>query len=110
MGIVERITTVLADGPRGGSRGEVLRVKLTDEDLSEANRRAEELMGDLAGDVPLNLEDPDLADALARLERAERTVSADRRGVLDVHDAVQEELKRRYREDPTLALQRLPGA
>jgi hypothetical protein len=110
MGIVERITTVLADGPRGGSRGEVLRVKLTDEDLSEASRRAEELMGDLAGDVPLNLEDAELAGALARLERAERTVSADRRGVLDVHDAVQEELKRRYRQDPTLALQRLPNS
>lgn len=107
MGIVERITTVLADGPRGGSRGEALRVTLTDQDLSEADRRAVELMGDLARDVPLNLEDAELADALGRLERAERTVSADRRSILDVHDALQEELKRRYREDPTLALQQL---
>jgi hypothetical protein len=106
MGIVERITTVLADGPRGGSRGEVLRVTLTEEDLSEADRRAVELMGDLAREIPLNLDDAGLADALARLELAERTVSADRRSILDVHDALQDELKRRYREDPTLALHR----
>jgi len=46
------------------------------------------------------LTDEDLDRLLASLGEAERSVSADRTAVFRVHDALQEELKRRYRDDP----------
>ena len=94
------------DGPAVGLAEVLLGQRDPEHLTAAASPRAVELMGDLAREIPLNLDDAGLADALARLERAERTVSADRRSILDVHDALQEELKRRYREDPTLALHR----
>ena len=42
-----------------------------------------------------------LEEALAALEEGERQVSADRAAVIRVVDRLQEELKRRYREDPS---------
>jgi len=44
----------------------------------------------------------DCAEALEKLEREERSISDARASVIGVHDRLQQELKRRYREDPTL--------
>jgi hypothetical protein len=41
-----------------------------------------------------------LAEAIEALEREEHAVSAERAAVLAVHDRLQDELKRRFREDP----------
>jgi hypothetical protein len=99
--LVERLKHVLAEGPQGRGRGEVLRVTLPDADAAEAERRADAMISqaDLAG--PEALSDQLLEQALGALDQGERTVSADRAAVLRVHDRLQEELKRRYREDPS---------
>jgi hypothetical protein len=55
---------------------------------------------------PLGLTDPEeldadqLSEAIDALEREEHEVSAERASVLAVHDRLQDELKRRFREDP----------
>jgi hypothetical protein len=41
---------------------------------------------------------------VAKLSEEERKVSADRSAVIGVHDLLQEELKRRYKKDPSEAL------
>jgi len=98
--LVERLTAVLSAGPRGGSRGEALRVQLPEEDIADAEVRVRQLVGDLQVDDPASLTDEDLDRLLASLGEAERSVSADRTAVFRVHDTLQEELKRRYRDDP----------
>lgn len=102
--LVDRITEVLSEGPKGSSRGEALRVVLAESDTEEADRRASELLGQVATADPQDLSEEQLAEALEVLARGERAVSSDRRTVLGVHDRFQDELKRRYRDDPTLAL------
>jgi hypothetical protein len=97
--LVERITSALAEGPQGRGRGEALRLKPSEQDMAEAERRADQAMG-LALAKPLDeLDDNALAGALDGLRRAEEEVSSQRALVLRVHDALQAELKRRYRED-----------
>jgi hypothetical protein len=97
--LVDRITSALAEGPQGRGRGEALRLKPSEEDMAEAERRADQAMGE-AFAKPLDELDGDaLAEALAGLRRAEEDVSSQRTKVLRVHDALQGELKRRYRED-----------
>jgi hypothetical protein len=98
--LVERLTAVLSAGPHGGSRGEALRIQLPEEDIADAEARIGQLVGDLRVDEPGSLTDDELARLLASLVEAERAVSADRSAVFRVHDALQDELKRRYREDP----------
>jgi hypothetical protein len=53
---------------------------------------------------PRSLTDDELQQAATRLAEEERTVSADRAAVIGVHDRLQEELKRRYKKDPSEAL------
>jgi hypothetical protein len=72
--------------------------------MALARRRVESLVADSALSDPRTLPDDDLAHALRRLEEEERTISDDRRTVLGVHDALQEELKRRFKENPAEAL------
>ena len=45
-----------------------------------------------------------LADAIHALAVEEQTVSEARRAVITILDTVQDELKRRYKDDPSLAL------
>jgi hypothetical protein len=61
-------------------------------------------VADSALSDPRTLPDDELADVQEKLEAEERTVSSDRRKVLDIHDALQEELKRRFKENPAEAL------
>ena len=64
----------------------------------------ESLVADSALSDPRTLLDEDLADAMQRLEAEEHTISSDRKTVLGIHDVLQEELKRRFKENPAEAL------
>jgi hypothetical protein len=69
-----------------------------------ARRRIERLVADAGISDPTSLDDANLAAAVDVLIGEERVVSEDRRDVLRVLDLLQDELKRRYKDDPTLAL------
>ena len=69
-----------------------------------ARRRVERLVADAGLSDPGALDDGRLADAVDLLVREERGVSTSRAEVLHVLDVVQEELRRRYRDDPSLVL------
>src|SRR5438552_4165209 len=47
--LVDRIASALAEGPQGRGRGEALRLKPPDDDIAEAERRADEAMGGVFG-------------------------------------------------------------
>lgn len=105
--IVERLKAALADAPRGSSRGEAVRVTLTADDLEEARARADALVSASQITRAQKLSDEELEAAIERLQRAERLVSRARHAVFDVHDRLQDELKRRYSTDPSLIPTRL---
>ncbi|MGE5227923.1 MAG: aerial mycelium formation protein [Planctomycetaceae bacterium] len=103
--LVERLTAILADEEHPTtSRGEAVRVVVPEEEMLLARRRVERLAADADLSDPSALDDDALATAIEALVTEEEGVSATRRQVLDVLDAVQDELKRRYKDDPTLAL------
>ncbi|HYH27865.1 MAG TPA: aerial mycelium formation protein [Actinomycetota bacterium] len=94
--LVDRLAEILADAP-GPSRGEAPVVSLPEEELTLARRRVEKLLADASLSDIDNLSEETLADAIARVEEEERSVSEMRGKVLSVHDALQDELKERYR-------------
>lgn len=99
--IVDRLRQVLGQGV-GGSRGARPRTRTPDAD-SAAVRSVERILGDgQLGRLPERSTD-ELSDLVDRLMAEERKVSADRRAVLDVVDALEEELVRRYEADPSEA-------
>jgi hypothetical protein len=100
--LVEQLSEVLAESERGTSRGEALRVAVPEANMSAARRRVERLVGDTTISDPSALSDKDLDRAERRLAEEERMVSKARKAVIDVHDRLQDELKRRYKEDPSL--------
>jgi hypothetical protein len=103
--LVDRLAEILGgDEAPVESRGEAIRVGLPEEEMLLARRRVERLVADAGISDPSALDDGALASAVEVLHDEERHVSDDRRAVLDVLDTVQEELKRRYKDDPTLAL------
>ncbi|HXF56351.1 MAG TPA: hypothetical protein VNO34_02005 [Actinomycetota bacterium] len=103
--VVERVRSALVAGPRGRGRGEAIRVNLPPEDLDEAERWVDRVLGPALGLRPEELEGEVLGRVLESLEREERAVSERRAAVIRVHDRLQGELRRRYREDPGL----IPG-
>jgi hypothetical protein len=103
--LIERLSTILAgDEAAGPTRGEAVKVAIPEEELTMARRRVERLVADAGISDPTTLEDAKLADAVQVLEAEEREVSAARGDVIRVLDTVQDELKRRYKDDPSLAL------
>ncbi|HYV00868.1 MAG TPA: hypothetical protein VEM93_00775, partial [Actinomycetota bacterium] len=91
----------LSEGPRGAQpRGEALRTTLSEQDIAEAERRADSLLGSLMTAGLEGLSEEEMESRLQVLDREERGISADRTAVFAVHDVLQDELKRRYREDP----------
>jgi hypothetical protein len=104
--IIDRLATILTgdERDRGPSRGEALRIGLPEEELLLARRRVERLVADAGLSDPTALEDGALRDAVELLLSEERKLSESRAQVIRVLDAVQDELKRRYKDDPTLAL------
>lgn len=102
--LVERLAEILGAEPSGPSRGEAVRIGLPEEEMSLARRRVERVVADAGLSDPGALDDARLAAAVDVLAREERQVSQDRGDVLAVLDTVQDELKRRYKEDPSLVL------
>jgi hypothetical protein len=103
--LVDRLSTILtADDHPVSSRGEAVRVGLAEDDVALARRRIERLVGDANLSDPTSLDDATLGVVIEALASEEHEVSEDRRDVIRALDIVQDELKRRYRDDPTLAL------
>ena len=103
--LVESLSKILsADDHPTSSRGEALRIGLPDEEMLLARRHTERLVNDATLSEPGALDPDALAAAIGQLADEEREVSEARVDVIRVLDALQDELKRRYREDPTLAL------
>jgi hypothetical protein len=97
--LVDRLTSILAEGPQSRGRGEALRLTLPDEDVVEAERRVSTLLSEARLSSLEGLEENELDGLLKALEGGQREVSADRSAVIRVHDRLQEELKRRYQAD-----------
>ena len=102
--LVERLTAVLSEGPKGTGRGEALRDQLTEGDLAQAEQRADDAMAGVNLSAPEAIDDDALQRAVVSLEDAESLISSARTAVIKVHDRLQAELKRRYRDDPSLVL------
>ena len=103
--IVDRLAQILAgDEPHAASRGEAVKVGVPEEELMLARRRIERLVADAGISDPAALNDAALAAAVDLLATEEHEVSTARGDVIRALDILQDELKRRYREDPTLVL------
>jgi RsiG-like len=104
--LIDRLASILtADEPPVTSRGEAVRIGLPEEEMLLARRRVERLSADAGISDPSRLDDEALASAIETLADEEHGVSQSRHDVIAVLDVLQDELKRRYKEDPTLALQ-----
>jgi RsiG-like len=103
--LVEHLTTILSDDDHPlTSRGEAVRVGVPEEEMLLARRRVERLASDAGISDPTILDDAALSEAIAALATEEHAVSDARMQVIGILDALQDELKRRYKDDPTLAL------
>jgi len=103
--LIDRLAQILAgDERQSPSRGEAVKVGLPEEEMLLARRRIERLVADAGISDPSALDDANLASAVDLLATEEREVSTARADVIRVLDTLQDELKRRYREDPTLVL------
>jgi hypothetical protein len=102
--LVEGLATILGGDAQGPARGEAVRVGLPEDEMLLARRRVERLVSDVAISDPGQLDDERLAEVADLLVREEHDVSRSRAEVIEVLDQLQDELKRRYREDPSLAL------
>jgi hypothetical protein len=102
--LVDRLSEILASDQPATSRGEAMHVSLPEEEMLLARRRIERLVADAGISDPTELDDSHLEEAIEVLAAEEHEVSTQRADVLRVLDALQDELKRRYKEDPSLAL------
>lgn len=104
--LIDRLTTILSDDDHHPvtSRGEAVRVVVPGEEMLLARRRVERLASDVGISDPTSLDDGALGDAIERLAIEEHNVSDARLQVIGILDTLQDELKRRYKDDPTLAL------
>jgi hypothetical protein len=103
--LVERVAETISQGAQSGTvRGEAIRLTVPPEDMALARGRIDSLAAHSSTSDPRSLSDEELTATADRLEAEERSVSDDRRRVLDVHDALQEELKRRFKANPAEAL------
>jgi hypothetical protein len=102
--LVDRLSEILASEQPATSRGEAMRVTLPEEEMLLARRRIERLVADAGISDPSELDDDRLTEAVGVLATEEAEVSSQRADVLRVLDTLQDELKRRYKEDPSLAL------
>jgi hypothetical protein len=102
--LVERLSTILATEGHSPSRGEAVRVGLPEEEMLLARRRVERLVADAGLSDPGALDDERLGKAVEALASEEHEVSRARTHVIDALDRLQDELKRRYKQDPSLIL------
>ena len=97
--VVERVVSVLSEGTRGGSGGRAPTIPVPEDEIAIARRRVERLVGDTALSDLETLSDERLEEALGKLEEEERGVSDARSKVIEVHDVLQDEMKRRLRSE-----------
>ena len=101
--VVDRLPEILAEGGPGGgapsARGQYLPLEVPDEEIQLARRGAEAFVADAQLSDLEAFTDDGLAETIDRLAAAESEVSEDRGAVFKVHDALQDELKERYRAD-----------
>ncbi len=102
--LVERLSKILSMEGQTSSRGEAVRVGVPEEEMLQARRKVERLVADAGISDPTALDDDQLSAAVDILEAEEREVSRNRSAVIEVLDQLQDELKRRYKEDPSLVL------
>ncbi len=103
--LVDRLSQILADDDHPvTSRGEAVRVAVPEEEMLLARRRVERLAADSKLSDPAALNDEELGAAIEALATEESGISDARHDVIVVLDTLQDELKRRYKEDPSLSL------
>ena len=102
--LVERLSSILATEGHSPSRGEAVRVGVPEDELLQARRRVERLVADAGLSDPGALDDARLGAAVEALANEEHEVSRARTRVIEALDVVQDELKRRYKQDPSLVL------
>lgn len=96
--LLELVAAILADAPTGSSRGEAPVFTIPDDEINLARRRVERLVSDSRlSDLPAQ-SDEELEEAITRIDEEERNLSDLRSRVLQVHDTLQKELVRRYRD------------
>ena len=81
-----------------------MRLHVPDDEMLRARRRVERLVADSGVTDPASLSDAEIEQRVAELEAEERVVSADRAEVIRVLDVLQDELKRRFKDDPASVL------
>jgi hypothetical protein len=104
--LVDRLVEILAEDEDHPvtSRGEAVRVAVPEDEMLLARRRVERLASDSGLSDPSVLSDEALGAAIDALVVEERRVSEARQAVIGVLDVLQDELKRRYKDDPSLSL------
>jgi hypothetical protein len=103
--LVDRLADILSDDEHPvTSRGEAVKIGVPEEEMLLARRRVERLAADSGISDPSALDDNALVAGIDALVTEEQGVSDARRDVIAVLDALQDELKRRYKDDPSLAL------
>ena len=102
--LVERLSSILAAEGHTASRGEAVHVGVPEEEMLLARRRVERLVADAGLSDPGALDDEQLRVAVDALANEEQGVSEQRARVIEVLDLLQDELKRRYKQDPSLVL------
>ena len=103
--LVDRLSQILADDDHPvTSRGEAVRVAVPEEEMLLARRRVERLAADVNISDPTVLDDEQLGAVIDALATEEQGISDARREVIGVLDQLQDELKRRYKDDPSLVL------
>lgn len=97
--VVDQLSGILSEGTRGSSRGGAPRIALPEEEIALARRRVERLVSDASLSHLEGLSADDLRGAVERLDEEERGVSDLRGRVIEAHDVLQEEMKRRLRAE-----------
>lgn len=103
--LLDNLAEILASDDRPAtSRGGAIRLHVPDDEMLLARRRVERLVAESGLTDPTALTDDELQGAVSELAAEERAVSADRGEVIRVLDLLQDELKRRFKEDPASVL------
>lgn len=104
--LLDNLAEILASDERSGStsRGGAIRLHVPDDEMLLARRRVERLVAESGLTDPTSLSDADIEQGVAELAVEERAVSSDRAEVIRVLDLLQDELKRRFKEDPASVL------
>ena len=103
--LLDNLAEILAAGDHeASSRGGAIELHAPDDEMLLARRRVEKLVAESGLTDPAALTDDEIRDGVAKLRAEEQEVSAERADVIRVLDELQDELKRRYKEDPASVL------